>query len=412
MIRSLARVLTRMADWLAPSPSPSMSGVTSPGRLRGPTTWDLLAELKSTAWTCASLNAAVCAANPPRLYVATRRGQPAARCLTRSLAPSALHRLRSLTHLEPFTRAVEHIEEVTEHPLLTLLAQVNPVHNAFDLWELTTLAQEVIGCAYWLLEPGPLGVPDRIWPLASHLVTPFREPDSPHLVDAYLYRAGNRVERFSPDQIIAFRYPDPREPYLAGLSPLRACYDQAKLMSDTTFFRRTRFENHALPDAIISPEEAIGEDERQRLETAWNQKLRGNGAGRVLVADSALRVQLLSQSMGDLAALANDRATREDICNAFHVPVAFLTTHTNLANLQAAEQQHASQAIRPRLRRRDEKLNEQLVPLFDPTGRLFLAADDPVSSNRDLNLKEREVYLRLGVLSVNEVRSELGLPPV
>jgi hypothetical protein len=46
--------------------------------------------------------------------------------------------------------------------------------NAFDLWELATLAQEVIGCAYWLLEPGPLGVPDRIWPLASHLVTPYR----------------------------------------------------------------------------------------------------------------------------------------------------------------------------------------------------------------------------------------------
>ena len=31
-----------------------------------------------------------------------------------------------------------------------------------------------------------------------------------------------------------------------------------------------------------------------------------------------------------------------------------------------------SKAIYPRLTRRDEKLNEQLVPLFDPTGRLFL----------------------------------------
>ena len=411
MIRSLARVLTRLSAWLAPAPGTPTPGILAPNRHRGPSTADLLAELRSTAWTCASLNAAVCAASPPRLYVVTRRGQPSPRCLTRGLGPGTLQRLRALPHLEPFTRGVEHIEEVTSHPLLTLLDRANPCHTAFDLWELTTLAQEVVGCAYWLLETGPLGVPDRIWPLASHLVTPYRAPDSPHLVDAYVYRAGGREERFSPDQIIAFRYPDPREPYLAGLSPLRACYDQARLMSDSTFFRRTRFENHALPDAIISPEEAIGEDERQRLETAWNQKLRGNGAGRVLVADSALRVQILSQSMGDFAALADQRATREDICNAFHVPVAFLTTHTNLSNLSAAEQQHASQAIRPRLRRRDEKLNERLVPLFDPTGRLFLAADDPVPGNREQTLKEREVYLRLGVLSVNEVRSELGLPP-
>ena len=40
-----------------------------------------------------------------------------------------------------------------------------------------------------------------------------------------------------------------------------------------------------------------------------------------------------------------------------------------------AEHQHQAKAIGPRLTRRDEKLNEQLVPLFDPSGRLFLASD-------------------------------------
>jgi hypothetical protein len=53
----------------------------------------------------------------------------------------------------------------------------------------------------------------------------------------------------------------------------------------------------------------------------------------------------------------------------YNFPLAFLTTQTNLANLQAAEHQHLAKTIAPRLRRRDEKLNEQLVPLFDPTGR-------------------------------------------
>ncbi|MFM7148983.1 MAG: phage portal protein, partial [Gemmataceae bacterium] len=126
----------------------------------------------------------------------------------------------------------------------------------------------------------------------------------------------------------------------------------------------------------------------------------------------ALRVQLLAHSMGDLAALADLRATKEDIANAFGVPLAFLTSQTNLANLQAAQQQHAAQTIRPRLHRRDEKLNEQLVPLFDPTGRLFLASEDPVPGNREMLLREREMFLRQGVLTINEVRSEVGLAPV
>src|SRR5262249_25763316 len=142
------------------------------------------------------------------------------------------------------------------------------------------------------------------------------------------------------------------------------------------------------------------------------QRLRQRGAGRVLVAESSMKVQLLSHSLGDLAALADLKATREDVCNAFHVPVSFLTSETNLANLQAAEHQHSARAVLPRLARRDQKLNEQLVPLYDPGGRLFLASDDPVPVNHELAARERELHLKYGVLTVNEVRGELGLPPV
>jgi HK97 family phage portal protein len=310
------------------------------------------------------------------------------------------------------TRAAEHVEEVTEHPLLELLRSVNPVHNAFDLWELTTLYQEVIGTAYWLLERGPLGTPVAIWPLPAQNVRPTREPDSPELVDYYLYRAPGREERFRPDEVIAFRYPDPRDPYGAGLSPLRACFEQAALMSELTAFKKARLDNHAIPDALVTPDQLIGEEERDRLQTQWDQRLRRGGAGRVVIAQSSMKVQLLAHSMGDLQALADLNATRQEICSAFHVPLSFLTSETNLANLQAAEQQHMARAITPRLRRRDEKLNEQLVPLFDPSGRLFLASDDPVPANRDQVVRERELYLKFGVVTINEVRSELGLPAV
>ncbi len=397
MIRTL---ISRLTGWLrATTTRAASSGFAPPwSRSRCSPSWrELLDELKSTAWTCASLNASVCASFPPRLYVRTGTGQPAPRVATRAVRHKSGH---------------EHIEEVVEHPLLDLLAQVNPVHNGHDLWEITTLYQEVFGVAYWLLEFGPLGTPIAIWPLPSQYVTPYRDPNSRSLVDAYLYRVGAEQLRFSPREMIAFRYPDPREPYLSGLSPLRACFEQARLLSELSAFKQARFHNHALPDALICPDQVIGEDERDRLEQRWNNKLRHGGAGRVLVTESAMRVQLLEHSMGDLAALADQRATKEDIANAFGVPLAYLTSQTNLANLQAAEQQHAAQTIRPRLRRRDEKLNEQLVPLFDPTGRLFLESDDPVPGNRELLLREREMYLRRGVLTINEVRSELGLPPV
>jgi hypothetical protein len=121
-------------------------------------------------------------------------------------------------------------------------------------------------------------------------------------------------------------------------------------------------------------------------------------------------VALLQTSFGDLAALAEAGATQADIANAFGVPLPFLVSETNLANLQAAEHQHASKAIKPRLARRDEKLNEQLVPLYDPTGRLFFASDDPTPVNAEAARSQEEQDL--GVRSINQVRSDRGLPPV
>jgi HK97 family phage portal protein len=422
MRAALAQTLSRLARWIRPKHAPaSLTGnqwtgtsfLDSYHRNRQPNANDLLSELKGTAWTCATLNASVCAAYPPRLYVATHEGQAHARCLTRSLPAAVENRLRASPHLPPRVTKAAQIEEVLDHPLLTLLQKVNPVHNSFDLWELTTLYLEVHGSAYWYLNLDPLlGVPTEIWPLPAQNMTPRRKPDSRNLIDYYEYRNGTADQRFRPEEIIHFRYPDPRNPYTGGLSPLRACFESIALSSDYAAFRQAKFENHAIPDALLSPEGAIGEEERDRLETQWNSYLRRGGAGKVIVAENNMKLQMLHHSMGDLAALADLKATKEDICNAFHVPIAFLTSQTNLANLQASERLHMDKAIDPRLRRRDEKLNEQLIPLYDPTGRLFLASEDPVPVDQDAGIAQQQLDLKFGVVTINEMRGERGLAPV
>jgi HK97 family phage portal protein len=374
-------------------------------RLREPSARELFAELKNTVWTCAALNASTCASFPPRLYVLTRQGDPAPKCLTRKASPRVIAQQVSTEEVQ--------IEEVVSHPLLTLLQKVNPVHNGYDLWELTTLYQETTGHAYWLLDFDPvLGIPSQIWPLPAHKIRPVREADEPEVVSYYEYFNGSEVLRLPPRNVIHFRYPDPREPYLGGLSPLRACFESASLASIFLAYKRSIWDNAALPGAVLSPTEAISPEERDRLEKTWNQRFRRGGNGRVIVAESALNVDVLSTSLADVAALAEAGATQADIANAFGIPLAFLSTDTNLANLVAAERQHAAKTIRPRLGRRDEKLNEQLVPLYDPTGRLFLMSDNPVLDDREAARLQEEQDLRLGVRSINQVRSDRGLPPV
>jgi HK97 family phage portal protein len=417
----LAATLENLSRWLRPKAVPAAlrgrqwtgtSYVDAYRRERQPSPNELLAELKNTAWACASINAAVCASHPPQLFVATQVGQAAPKCLTKALLAKDEHVLRADPRLAGKFRHAARIEQVLDHPLLTLLQRVNPVHNSFDLWELTTLYQEVHGSAYWYLDIGPLGIPEAIWVLPAQNVTPLHRPDSPHLVDSYRYRSGAQEQLFPPESIIHFRYPDPRDPYTSGLSPLRACYEQVALTSDYAAMKKAIYENRGLPSAIISPDQVLGEEERDRLETQWEDKFRRGGSGRVLIAESGLKVDVLQQSMGDLAQLAEMRATMGDVCNSFHVPIAYMTTNTNLANLQAAERQHLHNAIHPRLQRRDEKLNEQLISLYDPTGRLFLASADPTPVDSEADIKRLDTHMRYGIQTINDARQALGLPHV
>ena len=98
-------------------------------------------------------------------------------------------------------------------------------------------------------------------------------------------------------------------------------------------------------EELFSPGRKHTNEERKRLETQWRQMLRRGGQGSALVAEESFKVTVLAHSMGDLAALADMKATKEDITNVFHVPLAFLSSETNLANLQAAGHQHASKAV-------------------------------------------------------------------
>src|SRR5262245_14370356 len=117
-------------DWfaglLAPkaTPAPPPRGAVSSGpidafnRRREPSPSDLLKELKATAWTCASINAAVCASFPPKLYVRTATGQRQHRLAARALLPSHL--------LAVLHKNAAQVEEVLDHPILDLFRQVNP----------------------------------------------------------------------------------------------------------------------------------------------------------------------------------------------------------------------------------------------------------------------------------------------
>ena len=370
----------------------------------------LIESYRGTAYACSNLCAQGVAATPLRLYVTTSKGQERAKCGTKPLDSKRVKLLEGKAHLAHKLAGAEDAEEVTDHPILELLDQVNTELDGFSLMEFTDLYQEVVGTAYWQFEY-TLGIMTAIWVLQSQYVTPIFSNGK---LVRYDYGTGDDKRKIPADQVLAFHMPSLVNPYYDGLSPLRAAYESVHLQEQESAQGQALMDNMARPDLVVVPKSdfgTVGEVAQRRLENRFRRKFRQGKAGGIAILDGQYDIKPITFSPKDLQMATLHRITKTDIANAYGVPMSMLGTEdVNLANAQAGRLQMAQNAIMPRCRRMEQRLTQKFCTRFDE--RLFVAFDDPVPENRELVMAERKQNLDTGVLNINEVRAEEGLEPI
>lgn len=380
---------------------------------RPPADEELIELYRDVAYACANINARAVGSAKLRLYVRSRSGDAPPRARTKAL--SAIDRMT----LKAMTQG-EDIVEVMEHPLLDMLAspameEGTSLLSTFDLFEITQIYLEIIGRAYWLLERNRLGAPANVWLLFPQYVEEKRAVTSSRVIDYYEYRAGGQMVRYETDEIIPFRCVDLRDPYAGAFSPLEAAYSRVQLDRKYLSQAEAMLDNQARPDVIVTPPTAdgvIGDAEAKRLEAALNSKFRGAGRGSLYISREAIDIKPLTYAPRDLAELAEQKVSLENIARCFDVPLSMLNRDANRASAEEGRRQHAHDAVIPRLERLAARINSVLVPMYDPSGRLFVAFDNPSTHDELVQSQTLQIQLASSMITPNEARSELGYPQI
>jgi HK97 family phage portal protein len=391
---------------------------------RAATARELVQQLVGTAYACAVLNSDLVAATKLRLFVRTRPDQARAKrylgvC---PVSRKTLGRLKDAPSVAHYVAGEVTVEEVTDHPLLTLLRMPNPDPGqpgmcGYDLRWMTQLYLESVGRAYWLIERDGLGVPQQLWLLRSHLVREIPDTTGKQIIDSYEY-GGARGQRYQPQDIIKFHFPDPNNPYINGYSPLAAAIEKIRISRKEDAHIGALLDNMGRPDAVWSPKGdseggGIGPAEAQRIRSTFRAAYAMAGRGGVLISEYPGTLSPLQWSPQDIVELDRAAANKTDICNAFGVPDAKLERNAaNLAAAKTADYAHAKDAGIPRCLRNEETLNARLVPMFDPTGRLFVAYDSPVREDEVFALEQTRTAAETGAITRNEIRASVGLDPM
>lgn len=406
-----------IARWLFKAASPGAWNIAQwqSGRPYSPPTnyHELVKRYIGWVYACAHINAINCAQVPLRLYGAKPDTKTKFRVPTRKLT----YRQKEYIAKSPTTalyasKAVD-IEEITEHPFLDLMRNVNQDQNQFDLLELLFLFLDLTGNEYWHIFNNNLGVPSEIWQLFPQQMKIV--PDKAKYIKHYEYTVWGEKHIIPPDQIVHFKNPNPRDQYY-GTGPLQAAVAAADLSIGMNTYENTLMQNRAQPDmALILPVEAgkPTADEIKAIHGRWRQKFAGaKKAGKLAILHGGADLKPVSLTPKEMAFLQGRKATVTEIAAIFGVPLSKLTTeNVNLANARVGEKQYAADTVLPRLRKCEQRINQGLIPRYNEPA-IFVAFDNPVPDDQEFRLDERDKNIRVGYSSINEERQIDGLEPV
>lgn len=354
-------------------------------------------------YRCASLNASAVAALPLRLYV--QRPNSDQRRVLRSKSITDFEKQRLLRR--GLAKSFE-IEEVTSHPFLDMMREVNPFDNAYSAIEMLILHQELTGNGYHFVRNNQLGQPMELWPLLPQHVRVI--PSRQDFIKGYEYKIGDESLVFDKDEVIHYRYPNPADQFY-GMGRLEAAGIPIALRLEMEKYELALFRNSAVPELLIKIK-GSSRERADQIQSQWNNKYKGsNKAGMAAVVNEAVEIEKLGLSQKDMTLIERMRLSNEEIANVFGVPMSKLTTSdVNRANAEAGNLSYAVDTVKPITKRTEQQWNQNLVPRFDDTGSLFCAFDDPVPADKEERRAERQSLLRIS--TINEQRAEDGLPSV
>ena len=409
---------TKMKDIVGATSTSQSIGRDSFFNLSCPTTntaispLNVIKHLQSWIFSCATLNASSVASQDLHLYATVENGANNKFLRqTKEVSKLKFEELKENKSLARLKRA-DNVVEVVDHPLIDLLQNMNAYNNNYESFELTSMYLDMIGDGYWWVRKDSLGVPEEIWVLQGQYMKII--PAKRNFIKGYVYgqkNASNELIKFNKDEIIHFKTPNPESMYY-GMGAAQSVIGAINRMRAMDASENSRLANMGRPDFVVNYKGGkLDSSEIKKTERMWRNAFSGpNKDGRIKVMDEDFSLETLGFKPKDMEYLNGRVWSLKEIAAAFGVPYSLLdSSDTKKATSEIAERVYAKTTILPRITRIAEKLNETLVKMYDPSGRLFLAYDSPIPQDRKILLEENVGYVNAGIVTVNEARLKLGM---
>lgn len=225
-------------------------------------------------------------------------------------------------------------QELTEHPLLTLLTKPNPAQGQASWLEILYSDLMIAGNAYIEAVGEPGQWPRELWVLRPDRMTVV--PGRYGLPEAYEYRVNSQVYRWAADvangksPILHLKNFHPLDDWY-GLSPMEAGAYAIDQHNEASKWNQALMQNGARPSGALvvqmnkDGDASLSEDQFERLKSQLDEQYSGpTNAGRPMLLEGGLQWVDMMLNPRDLDYLSARNSAAREIALAFGYPPMLL----------------------------------------------------------------------------------------
>lgn len=199
--------------------------------------------------------------------------------------------------------------------------------------------------------------------------------------------------------------------YPYGWAPLQSIEQEIEVVIQGTRYNKEYFKNNAMPNGIVTMN--MSRDELERFKYSWEQQVKGK-AHKLVFHNSAADFTPMASTNKDMEWLAGQKWYMHVIFAAYGLSPADVGffENSNRATGESQERVSVKNAVAPYLKLIEEKINREIIPEIVGHDKIVFEFDMRDSAEDREEHKEMIELLKNKVLTVNEVRAQLGMDPV
>lgn len=298
------------------------------------------------------------------------------------------------------------LNEIEDHPLLSLLTLGNDMHLGSVVFQVTQQHMDLVGEAYWLLERNGLGVPINIWTVPPDWIRALPTKEFPF----YRIRIGAVEVHIPVTEMISFLDPDPANPYGRGSGTAKSLGDELETDEYAAKYLKQFFYNDARPPLIISGEN-LGRDNTERLEERWLEKHQGFWKKfRPHFLNRKVDIKEIGQSFESMQMVQIREHERDTVIQVYGFPPEKfgIVNESKRSTIAAADLFWRQDILMPRLETLRMVMQHKLVPYFDD--RLIIDYELPEVNDAEHRLSVMKASA--WAYNIDEWRAEASKPPL